>query len=206
MSFLLILYVHFFALLTPGPDFLLVSTYALKTNFKKAFKAALGISLAIFLWIILTLSGLKFIFKSFPLMQVILSLLGVFYLFYLAFTLLKSLSEKAEFKENFELSNPFINGFLTNITNVKALFYFGSVFSSLSFTQDILFLTLLIFFLSLESLIYFSLVASFFSNLKIKTLYLKCYKKIDFFCALVFICLAFFILIELYRKWLLDKV
>lgn len=204
MSFLLILCVHFFALLTPGPDFLLVSTYALKTNFKKAFKATLGISLAILFWIILSLSGLKLLFENFPLMQVILSFLGVFYLFYLAFSLLKSLSQKAEFKENFELSNPFINGFLTNILNVKALFYFGSVFSSLGFTQDIFTLTLIIFFLSLESLIYFTSVAFLFSNLKIKNLYLRHYKKMDFLCALIFICFAFFVLIELYRKWVIK--
>lgn len=203
MSFLLILCVHFFALLTPGPDFLLVSTYALKTDFKKAFKAALGISLAILLWIILSLSGLKLLFENLPLMQVVLSLLGVFYLFYLAFFLFKSLNQKAEFKENFELFNPFINGFLTNILNVKALFYFGSVFSSLSFTQDMLTLTLLVFLLSLESLIYFSLVAFFFSNLKIKNLYLKHYKKMDFLCALVFVCFAVFVLIELYKKWVI---
>ena len=200
MSFLFILVVHFFALLTPGPDFLLVSTYALKTDFKKAFKAAFGISLAILLWIILSLSGLKLLFENLPLMQVILSLLGVFYLFYLAFSLLKSLTQKAEFKENFKLYNPFINGFLTNALNVKALFYFGSVFSSLNFTQDIFTLALLIFFLSLESLIYFTLVAFFFSNSKIKDLYLKHYKKMDFLCALVFISFAVFVLIELFYK------
>lgn len=198
MSFLLILAVHFFALLTPGPDFLLVSTYALKTDFKRAFKAALGISLAILFWIVLSLSGLKLLFESFPLMRVILSLLAVFYLCYLAFSLLKSLTQEAEFKENYKLSNPFINGFLTNIANVKALFYFGSVFSSLSFTQDTLALILLTFLLSLESLIYFTLVAFFFSNLRIKNLYLKHYKKMDFLCALVFISFAIFTLIELF--------
>lgn len=52
MTFLFIFGIHLSALLTPGPDFFLVSAYALKFSFKEALKAAFGVSLAILLWII----------------------------------------------------------------------------------------------------------------------------------------------------------
>lgn len=42
MTFLFIFGIHLSALLTPGPDFFLVSAYALKFSFKEALKAAFG--------------------------------------------------------------------------------------------------------------------------------------------------------------------
>lgn len=201
MDFLLILLIHLFALLTPGPDFLLISSYALKTDFKKALSAVFGVSLAIFIWIIVSLSGLKLIFQTFPLVKILLSVLGAFYLLYLAFLLLKNLNHKEEFKESSNLNKAFANGFLTNITNAKALFYFGSIFSSLHFIDDFFTLSFLVFILTLQSFIYFALIAFFFSNLKIKNLYFKHYKKIDFVCAMVFIIFALFIIKNIYQSF-----
>lgn len=57
---------------------------------------------------------------------------------------------------------------------------------------------LLIILLSLESLIYFVLIAFLFSNLKIKMLYLNHHKKIDLFCAFIFIIFACFTLTTIY--------
>ncbi|WP_268877266.1 LysE family transporter [Helicobacter mehlei] len=77
-DFLLIFLIHLFALLLPGPDFFIVSAYALKADFKKAFLVVCGISLAVLIWIILSLGGLKLVLESFPLMKTLLTLLGIF--------------------------------------------------------------------------------------------------------------------------------
>ena len=89
------------------------------------------------------------------------------YLFYLAYLLLNEI----HFTDSVKISKPFLGGFLTNITNAKAIFYFGSIFSSLNFMGDNFEIFLLIILLSIESLIYFVLIAFLFSNLKIKILY-----------------------------------
>ena len=65
MDFLFILPIHLFALLLPGPDFFIVSSYVLKADFKKALLVVFGICLANFVWIVLSLSGLKIIFDVF---------------------------------------------------------------------------------------------------------------------------------------------
>ncbi|WP_163534507.1 LysE family transporter [Helicobacter suis] len=201
MSFLPILLIDFFALLLPGPDFLIVSSYALKTNFKSAFLVVCGVSLGCFFWIILSLSGLKMLLEAFPLMKILLTLFGMFYLSYLAFLLLKNLKQKENFETLINMDRPFIRGFITNVSNVKALFYFSSIFSSLNFSYHFLTLCLLVFLLVAESFLYFLCIALLFSNSKVKNLYFKHYKKIDLICALIFIGFVIYIAINLYREW-----
>ncbi|RAX56810.1 threonine transporter [Helicobacter monodelphidis] len=201
MDFLPILFIHFFALLLPGPDFFIVSSYALKANFKKALWVVFGVSLAIFVWIVLSLGGLKIVFEAFPFMKILLTLLGASYLLYLAYLLLKNLKQKESFKSLSYIDKPFIRGFMTNISNVKALFYFSSIFSSLDFSYHFLNLSFLVFLLVVESFLYFLIIAFFFSSSNIKNLYLKHSKKIDFICIFVFIGFVLYLFINLYKEF-----
>ena len=200
LDFSFILLIHLFALLLPGPDFFIVSSYALKADFKKALSVVFGVSLAVFIWVVVSLSGLKIVFDVFPLMRILLTLLGAFYLLYLAFLLLKNMNQKEDFENLNYTDKPFLRGFITNISNVKALFYFSSIFSSLNFSYDVLSLSVLVFLLVAESFLYFLLVALLFSNANIKNVYLKYSKKIDFVCALVFIGFVAYLSINLYRE------
>lgn len=198
MEFLPILLIHFFALLIPGPDFFIVSSYALKTNFKKALSVVFGISFGLLIWIVVSLSGLKILFEMYPLMRFVLIFLGVFYLTYLAFLLLKNLKQKEDIAKFKKPKKAFIDGFITNITNAKVLFYFSSIFSSLKFSHDFFQLGCLVVFLVLESFIYFSLIAVLFSNVKMKEIYFKHYKKLDFLCAIFFIIFAIWMIKNAY--------
>lgn len=200
MDFLFILLIHLFALLLPGPDFFIVSSYALKADFKKALSVVFGVSLAVFIWVVVSLSGLKIVFDVFPLMRILLTLLGASYLLYLAFLLLKNMNQKEDFENLNYTDKPFLRGFITNISNVKALFYFSSIFSSLNFSYDVLSLSILVLLLVAESFLYFLLVALLFSNANIKNVYLKYSKKIDFVCALVFVGFVAYLSINLYRE------
>ena len=200
MDFLFILLIHLFALLLPGPDFFIVSSYALQADFKKALSVVFGVSLAVFIWVVVSLSGLKIVFDVFPLMRILLTLLGASYLLYLAFLLLKNMNQKEDFENLNYTDKPFLRGFITNISNVKALFYFSSIFSSLNFSYDVLSLSILVLLLVAESVLYFLLVALLFSNANIKNVYLKYSKKIDFVCALVFIGFVAYLSINLYRE------
>ena len=200
MDFSFILLIHLFALLLPGPDFFIVSSYALKADFKKALSVVFGVSLAVFIWVVVSLSGLKIVFDVFPLMRILLTLLGASYLLYLAFLLLKNMNQKEDFENLNYTDKPFLRGFITNISNVKALFYFSSIFSSLNFSYDVLSLSILVLLLVAESFLYFLLVALLFSNANIKNVYLKYSKKIDFVCALVFIGFVAYLSINLYRE------
>ena len=200
MDFLFILLIHLFALLLPGPDFFIVSSYALKADFKKALLVVFGICLANFVWIVLSLSGLKIIFDVFPLAKVLLTLLGAAYLLYLAFLLLKNMKQKENFETLNYTAKPFLKGFITSISNVKALFYFTSIFSSLNFSYPFFTLCFLVFLLVAESFLYFLSIALLFSGANIKNIYLKYDKKIDFVCALVFIGFVLYLFTNLYEE------
>ncbi|WP_120952280.1 LysE family transporter [Helicobacter sp. L8] len=182
MDLSLILAIHFIALLTPGPDLFLVSTYALKSNFKHAFKAVLGISAGVLVWIVLCLFGLKLFFESFSFMRTLIALLGALYLFYLAFSCLKSLNKSLEW-QNSAPRGAFLSGFLTNLLNPKAALYFGSIFSSLDFASGLLWVILAI---SVETCLFFSAIALLFSKDSMKKAYTRYYKAIDITCAILF--------------------
>ena len=56
--------IHFFALISPGPDFFFVTQSAIRQSRTHALFAALGISLSILVWAILAISGLHFLFQK----------------------------------------------------------------------------------------------------------------------------------------------
>ena len=57
-AFIGIATIHFFALISPGPDFFFVTQSAIRQSRTHALCAALGISLSILVWSICALSGL----------------------------------------------------------------------------------------------------------------------------------------------------
>ncbi|OCX42909.1 hypothetical protein A7X81_06755 [Campylobacter ornithocola] len=191
--FLWILIVHFFGLILPGPDFFLVSSYALRDGIKNALKASLGVSLAMSVWIILSILGLSAIFHQFPFLQTILSSFGAFYLLYLACGIYKN-TKMGNLKVQKTHISAFLSGMITNLSNPKVIFYFASVFASFDFTQMRWMLIVLIFVLFLETIIYFSLVSLLFSKSFMVRIYQNNIKLVDYLSAFIFFTFAMFIL------------
>ena len=187
--FLSIALIHFFALISPGPDFFFVTQSAIRQSRTHALCAALGVSLSILVWSICAISGLHFLFQKIAWLQQVLMILGGLYLLYLGIQLLKSAFNKnpAPSVKNQDETLPqkshsmlLVQGFLTNMANPKALVYFSSVFSIAISTEVSIFeqssLLALVF---IESLMWFSAVALVFSAPKINHYYQKFSKKID---------------------------
>ncbi|WP_174558964.1 LysE family transporter [Acinetobacter bouvetii] len=187
--FLSIALIHFFALISPGPDFFFVTQSAIRQSRTHALCAALGVSLSILVWSICAISGLHFLFQKIAWLQQVLMILGGLYLLYLGIQLLKSAFNKnpTPSAKNQDETLPqkshsmlLVQGFLTNMANPKALVYFSSVFSIAISTEVSIFeqssLLALVF---IESLMWFSAVALVFSAPKINHYYQKFSKKID---------------------------
>ncbi|EGK7514121.1 LysE family transporter [Campylobacter lari] len=191
--FLWILIIHFFGLILPGPDFFLVSSYALREGIKSALKASLGVSLAMSLWIILSILGLSVIFHQFPFLQIALSSFGACYLLYLAYGIYKN-AKIGNIKVQKTHISAFLSGMITNLSNPKVIFYFASVFASFDFAQMRWMLIVLIFVLILETIIYFSLISLLFSKPFMVRIYQKNLKLIDYLSAFIFFAFAVFIL------------
>lgn len=81
---------HFLALLSPGPDFVLVVKSAIKNNGKNAIGIALGIALANALYITLCLVGVGSILAASIFVMVGLKIIGGLFLIYLAIQALRA--------------------------------------------------------------------------------------------------------------------
>lgn len=196
----MLIFIHFCALITPGPDFFLVSQTAISRSRKEAVLVVLGICLGAMLWSLLALMGLNIIFEKMAWLKQGLLIAGGLYLCWLGFQMLRS-----AFSKNNQMITPvilpqsaylfFMKGLLTNLSNPKAVIYFGSVFSL--FLANPLFdqhHSLLFFIIAIETLLWFLVVAFVFSLPTFRTAYQNFAKWIDGISGGIFTLLGMYLI------------
>ena len=135
MLFLTVALVHLIALMSPGPDFFFVSQTAASRSRREAMMGVVGISLGIVVWDGVALMGLHLILQKMAWLHQIIMVGGGIYLCWMGWQLLRSArAQQAQPAAEAQVALPkagrsFIRGFLTNLSNPKAVIYFGSVFS-----------------------------------------------------------------------------
>ncbi|MEF9956252.1 MAG: threonine export protein RhtC [Acinetobacter sp.] len=180
-----LIFIHFCALITPGPDFFLVSQTAISRSRKEALLVTLGICLGAMLWSLLALLGLNIIFEKMAWLKQGLLIAGGIYLCWLGYQMLCSAFSKKKQAINLlilpqSLYLCFMKGLLTNLSNPKAVIYFGSVFSL--FMANSIFdqhHALLFIIVTIETALWFVLVAFVFSLPKFRNTYQNFAKWID---------------------------
>lgn len=198
--------IHFFALISPGPDFFFVTQSAIRQSRMHALFAALGVSLSILVWAICAISGLHYLFQKIAWLQHVLMILGGIYLFYLGCLMLKSALNKnqssaiQEDKDSYQSKSHIkllLQGFLTNMANPKALVYFSSVFAlAINTNTPLSAQSSLLLLVWLESLLWFSIVAYVFSWDKITAYYRRFTKWIDGMTGGIFIIFGCFLILN----------
>ncbi|BAN96809.1 homoserine/threonine efflux pump [Plautia stali symbiont] len=136
MLFATVAMVHLVALMSPGPDFFFVSQTAASRSRKEAIMGVLGITLGIVIWAGVALMGLHLILEKMAWLHEIIMVGGGLYLLWMSWKLLRSARQRhkqphteAPVVELPKRGMSFLKGFLTNLSNPKAIIYFGSVFS-----------------------------------------------------------------------------
>ncbi|QXX96798.1 threonine export protein RhtC [Serratia marcescens] len=186
MLFLTVALVHLIALMSPGPDFFFVSQTAASRSRREAMMGVVGISLGIVVWAGVALMGLHLILQKMAWLHQIIMVGGGIYLCWMGWQLLRSArAQQAQQATEAQVALPkagrsFIRGFLTNLSNPKAVIYFGSVFSL--FVGDSvgagarwgLFLLIVA-----ETFVWFSLVAMVFALPAMRRGYQRLAKWID---------------------------
>ncbi|MBT0725239.1 threonine export protein RhtC [Rosenbergiella sp. S61] len=184
--FLTVALVQIVALASPGPDFFFISQTAASQSRRDAFKGVIGITLAVAIWAAVALLGLNLILKQMAWLHQLILLAGGAYLIWMGIQMIKSARQpRIAGEETGPVSiprkkNTFLRGLLTNLSNPKAIIYFGSIFSLIvgddvsSATRTAIFILIVA-----ETLIWFSLVATLFSLPWVKTKYQKLAKWID---------------------------
>jgi len=138
MLFLMGAMMHMIALASPGPDFFFVSQTAASRSRKEAMMGVIGITLGVAVWAAVALMGLHLILQKMAWLHQIITVGGGLYLCWMGWQLLKSARSKKQAGETEVVETAvalpangrtFMRGLLTNLSNPKAVIYFGSVFS-----------------------------------------------------------------------------
>jgi len=130
-TFVTIWILHVAAMMTPGPNVLLVSQLAASDRARSAVLAAVGVTCGAGLWATCAVLGVNVVFVAFPELRLALQVAGGAYLLYLAIRLWRS-DSAALVDQASSVSSwaAFRRGFLTNITNPKVALFFGSIFAT----------------------------------------------------------------------------
>lgn len=128
---------HFLALLSPGPDFVLVVKSAIKNEGKNAIGVALGIAAANAVYISLCLVGVGSILAASVPVMITLKVIGGLFLIYLAVQALRA--RKSSYKDldiakstsstESTFLKEFFTGFMSGILNPKNLLFYLSLFT-----------------------------------------------------------------------------
>jgi len=130
-TFVTIWILHVAAMLSPGPNVLLVSQLAASDRAQSAVFAALGVTFGAALWATCAVLGVHVVFVAFPELRLALQVAGGVYLLYVAIRLWRSSGTALVGRASSVPSwAAFRRGFLTNITNPKVALFFGSVFAT----------------------------------------------------------------------------
>ncbi|MFG6655880.1 threonine export protein RhtC [Scandinavium sp. M-37] len=135
MLFLTVALLHIVALVTPGPDFFFVSQTAVSRSRKEAMMGVLGITGGVMVWSGVALLGLNLILEKMAWLHSVIMVGGGLYLCWMGYQMLRGALKKDAPTEEVpavELAHggrSFLKGLLTNLSNPKAIIYFGSVFS-----------------------------------------------------------------------------
>jgi threonine efflux protein len=131
-----VLVVHVVAMISPGPNVLLVTQTAMSRTRRAGVLAALGIAAGAAVWSSAALFGLSVVFTQFAWPQRALKVLGGIYLLYLGIKLWRAAdrplgTRSAQVATVRSDGQAFGLGLLTNLTNPKALIFYGSIFATL---------------------------------------------------------------------------
>ncbi|WP_142809087.1 LysE family translocator [Tepidiphilus olei] len=164
-AFFLLFLVHALALISPGPDFAVISRLSIVSGRGAGVAAAGGVACAIGLYVLFCLFGLSLLLDALPTLSRLLSVAGSLYLGYLGIRCLISNGTLPEENTRPPRGKAFLAGFMTNLLNPKAMAYFGSILSQVLTPEASPADALLVFMLLVtESFLWFALVAWLFSS------------------------------------------
>ncbi len=179
-----IMAVHLAAVISPGPNFLVITQTSIRDSRYSGLSSAVGVAFASALWALVALLGVSVLFETATWLYSLLKLLGGAYLIYLGVQSWRH-SKKLLLSSEAPLATrsawrSFRTGFLTNLTNPKAAVFFGSIFAALLSPSLPLWVrgaaVGLVFF---NALWWYALVAVVFSARKVQQAYAKAKRYID---------------------------
>ncbi|WP_345786379.1 LysE family transporter [Pinirhizobacter sp.] len=190
--FLTIAFVQLLALMSPGPDFFFVSQMAISRSRREAMAGVAGIALGVVVWAALALLGLQILLHRLAWLGRLLAVAGGLYLCWMGVQMIRGALKPAGPSHAVALESnsraALRRGFLTNLANPKAAIYFASIFSAIvgnSVGAGTRWGLLVL--VSVETFVWFAVVAAIFGLPAIRRGYLRARRWIDGAAGAVFI-------------------
>ena len=179
--------IHFLALISPGPDFIIVLKNSVQYSRKIGIFTSIGISLGIIVHLFYCITGLALILSTNDFILNLFKFLCSGYLIYIGMKSFQTINFTEKFiKKNAKKTTIYKAiriGFLTNILNPKVSLFFLSLFSLVIIPNELptYILIILIIIITLSTFIWFSLIAIFLTQKSINIIlskYLRYLNKI----------------------------
>lgn len=182
--------VHMLAVVTPGASFLAVSRAALVHGRPMGLALALGSALGALAWAAAALFGLALVLAKSQALYAAMKLLGGLYLLYLCVGLVRHAGQPLAIATDTDgrpgptgrraLALGVVNGFLTLISNPKAIVFFGSIFVTvLPAAPSPLLMALILLVIFLDELLWYVAVVLLLSAPGPRERYLKAKPWLD---------------------------
>ncbi len=211
LIFLTIITLQVSCMILPGPDFFVTISNSIKFGQKHGIVTALGVTVGILINALIVYWFGSFLLYKNPMLFDMVILIGICYLIYIAFNLYRNVLSKQDPDSNNDISIKtlegfethskwqfFINGVFTNLANAKVLVFFSSM---LSIVDELSSLWIFAVWIAIgcNTYIWFSTVAIFFGNSKLRQLFFRNIKKIE--CISAIFITAFVIIILVEHSW-----
>jgi RhtB (resistance to homoserine/threonine) family protein len=182
LSLLSIGLVQLLAVMSPGPSFLITARTAVARSRSEGVKVALGLGVGTILWAVAALLGLNVLFRAVPPLFMAMKVVGALFLLWIAYQIFRHAPAPVALDgaKGEAVANPFMKGFLTQISNPKVAVFFGSIFIAMLPAEVPLWMTLaLVVIVTFNEVWWYSVVALFFGSGRVRRFYLAAKKWID---------------------------
>ncbi|MDF7666576.1 LysE family transporter [Orbaceae bacterium ESL0727] len=200
-TFILVVTVSGLGMISPGPDFFLVLKNSLRYSRKVGFMTCFGLLLAILIHMSYCVAGIAVLIATTPWLFNALRYIGAIYLIWLGIKALLAPTwgtvyvgadaDKCNAKKLISYKTAFMQGFLCNLLNPKAVLFFLAIFTQL-LTADSPFITKLVVALIIwvEAVIWWPFVVMIFQSQIVQRRYFKLHFVIDKLLGIILILLG----------------
>ena len=179
-QFATIAFIHLLAVISPGPDFTIVTKQSFLYGRKMAIFTSIGIGFGILVHIFYCIVGIGILLSSNHILYNFFKYIGAFYLFYVGISTFYANQIQLENIENsnYGIKKSFFLGFFTNVFNPKATMFFLSLFAVSINNSTPLFVQVFYgLWMSIVTISWFVLVSIFFTS-SFTDIFVKKYSKI----------------------------
>ena len=192
-EFLTVVFLHLFAVMSPGPDYVLISRQSIRYGRKIALWSAGGIGVGILFHSVLAATGILLLIASNGFYLSILKLICCSYLLYLGISSIVNTSDFNQTslqKNRWSSSGGFLVGLLTNITNIKALLFFITLFGVVLNTQHKEILLIYGIYMAIATFIWFAFISFIFTSDIFRSRFIDYFKFFEKLLGVVLIMIA----------------